>query len=382
MPRTPPSPADLDLIAAAAQRDAVVTSSQLERWRSAGLVPRNLRRGLGRGAGSASAAAPGAVDLLVWMARHARPGRRPYDLALLSFGEGLDIPEPTVRAAFTSGVDRLRLSAEDLVPQDSLDDPVEWATKVAEHAVASATAPTLIPARVRRIDRAFQAAGATWAPPEVAEFDPDRSDAQAATVDELLYMSVNAMLVGGQAFSAESVAQGARAMLPPGAASPFAHMIAHPEEGEPVPDGLMDEAGSLLVVTGDARDLMRTVVAETTTVELRTAWACAGAQREWARGLCDSVEAELAEAAPWRTCLEWAQGVFLVMPRLLLLNALRGSRWSPTDHAMAAVDLLLMRHLLRSTQALAPDASWELLRQAPLFPQFFHVLLEDVALPA
>ncbi|UFQ99823.1 hypothetical protein KBP30_00600 [Streptomyces sp. Go40/10] len=52
MPRGAPSPADQQVICELASRDLVVTASQLEGWRWAGLLPRHRRRGLGRGRGS------------------------------------------------------------------------------------------------------------------------------------------------------------------------------------------------------------------------------------------------------------------------------------------------------------------------------------------
>ncbi|MDX3213879.1 hypothetical protein PV421_48000, partial [Streptomyces scabiei] len=51
MARGAPSPADLQVIRELAARGAMVTTSQLESWRRAGLLPRHRRRGLGRGRG-------------------------------------------------------------------------------------------------------------------------------------------------------------------------------------------------------------------------------------------------------------------------------------------------------------------------------------------
>ncbi|WOI60908.1 hypothetical protein [Streptomyces fradiae] len=52
MARGAPSPADLRVIRELVAREVVVTASQLESWRRAGLLPRHRRRGLGRGRGS------------------------------------------------------------------------------------------------------------------------------------------------------------------------------------------------------------------------------------------------------------------------------------------------------------------------------------------
>ena len=109
MPRTGPSPADRELIACAARQGAAVTARKLERWRRQGLLAPNQRRALGRGKGSTSEPPPGACELVVWLARNVRPGRRPGDLALMAFAAGHPVPEVTVRAAFTAAVDGIRL---------------------------------------------------------------------------------------------------------------------------------------------------------------------------------------------------------------------------------------------------------------------------------
>jgi hypothetical protein len=75
MARTGPSPADQQLISQLAARDLNVSAAQLERWRHAGLLPRNSRHGGGRGRGSASEASPQAVEIAATLSRHARQGR-------------------------------------------------------------------------------------------------------------------------------------------------------------------------------------------------------------------------------------------------------------------------------------------------------------------
>ena len=76
MPRNSVSAADAAIIAAVAARGATVSATQLERWRTAGLLPRNVRHGSGRGRGSVSEPAPGAVDRAYALAQGARQGRR------------------------------------------------------------------------------------------------------------------------------------------------------------------------------------------------------------------------------------------------------------------------------------------------------------------
>lgn len=87
MPRSGPSRADTQLLAAAAERGYRVSATQLERWRSMGLVPRNVRRGRGRGCGSSSVVPEGALEQLLTVAEDARQGSK------------LVLGDPVLRAA-------------------------------------------------------------------------------------------------------------------------------------------------------------------------------------------------------------------------------------------------------------------------------------------
>jgi len=146
MSRSAPSRADQALIAHAASYGRHATARQLERWRTQGLLPPNIRSYPGRGAGSASQPASGAGDLVVWLTEHARRGRRPGDLALFAFGAGLAVPEATVRAAFADAVNRDRLGVEHDLPHDS--DPEDVAATV-----ATGVRGTILPARMRALTR-------------------------------------------------------------------------------------------------------------------------------------------------------------------------------------------------------------------------------------
>ncbi|SOF02451.1 hypothetical protein SAMN05446589_9603 [Streptomyces sp. OV198] len=70
-----PSGADRELIGRLAALGVVVSGAQLERWRTAGLLPGHARRWLGRGRGSVSVLAEEAVAVAAALGRHARPGR-------------------------------------------------------------------------------------------------------------------------------------------------------------------------------------------------------------------------------------------------------------------------------------------------------------------
>ena len=214
MSRSAPSRADQALIAHAASYGRHATARQLERWRTQGLLPPNIRSYPGRGAGSASQPASGAGDLVVWLTEHARRGRRPGDLALFAFGAGLAVPEATVRAAFADAVNRDRLGVEHDLPHDS--DPEDVAATV-----ATGVRGTILPARMRRFDEALADAGVGWSSPELAAHDPGRVS-EPVTGADWAYTAVHASLSGGSAVDLDTMGAAARAMLPAGAFAPVA----------------------------------------------------------------------------------------------------------------------------------------------------------------
>jgi hypothetical protein len=192
------SQADQQLIAHAAQRGTVVSARQLERWRARGLLAPNVHRALGRGRGSTSEPPPSAAKLVVWLAGHARPGRRPGDLALLAFAAGLAVPEDTVRTAFADAVTSIRLPVEASMPPGAAPEDV------ADAAVAAGTRFTMMPARIRRIDRALAQRGVNWSWPELAKLDPGQSSSRPAGSD-WIYSTVQLMRSGGEGTSQQIV---------------------------------------------------------------------------------------------------------------------------------------------------------------------------------
>lgn len=119
MARGAPSPADLQVIRGLTARDLMVTASQLESWRRAGLLPRHRRRGLGRGRGSVvDAVDPVVVESAAALARHLRQGRDRRLAVLEWFAEAgmpaqpaaVQVPEPPVDAVREALVWVLRAS--------------------------------------------------------------------------------------------------------------------------------------------------------------------------------------------------------------------------------------------------------------------------------
>lgn len=187
MSSSEPSAADQQLIDHAQRHGYTVTAKQLATWRPAGLMPGNIPGGgLGRGKGSTSRPAPESFDLVLGLARHAGPGKRPTDSALLLFAEGLPVPETTVRAAFRAAVDTITLPGDD----DPAEDLDERLNNLAGQLAETGQAMTLVPARARRIDehiaRLARDAGEAWPPAELAVWDgnpePAPSTPQGATL--------------------------------------------------------------------------------------------------------------------------------------------------------------------------------------------------------
>ena len=218
MPRSAASEADRQLIADAGRRGAVVTVRQLERRRAAGLLAPNIRRALGRGRGSTSQPPPGAAELVTWLAANARPGRRPGDLALLAFAAGMAVPEDTVRVAFARAVASIRLPVEaDMPPGAAPED-------VADAAVAAGHRFTMVPARIRRIDRGLARRGVNWSLPELAALDPGRSD-PPPTGRDWTYTAVQVTLSGGQGIDMGTIGALARTLAPAGGVAPLAGQV-------------------------------------------------------------------------------------------------------------------------------------------------------------
>ncbi|WP_430788098.1 hypothetical protein [Actinoplanes sp. G11-F43] len=385
MARKIPSPADTALLAAAGERGATATFTQLERWRTAGLLVRNNRHGAGQGRGSSSAAPAEAVDLVVWLSAHARPGRRPDDLALQAFGAGLPIPEPTVRRAWLTATD---------FRQDALLGPYEagdrstWIGDVADelaHKHGSKT--TLLPQRLRDIDARIASAGISFAASEVAAFDKGPTETEPYTTRDLLTTAVSAVLGGTNEFVDADLAAFSRALAPPGAAVPVASMLEYPDGGPALAD-INDGHGLNLLPAGDARDELTQIVTEASLTQLRAAWHAVDEMHRWAVSLCDTVEAELDAIAAGMPppdlpgLQQWFYGIAFALNRLLLRQALLDPAPSPKAQASTAVMLLSLATGMSRLRLLVPDGQFELL--PVLLPPFLYELAQLVAadLPA
>jgi hypothetical protein len=369
MPRSTVSASDQQLIDHAAQSGLAVTARQLERWRARGLLPPNIRRWHGRGRGSTSEPPEGSAELVVWLARNARPGRRPGDLALLAFAEGLPVPEGTVRAAFAAPVSGTRLAVERGMPPGASPEDV------GDAAVAAGLRFTMQPARIRRIDHSLAQAGVNWSSPELAALDPGPSPSPPDR-NGWIYTTVQMMRSGGEGVDMATIGAFARAMAPAGGAAPLAGQVEFrwpDSDDRDVPDD--DEVLGQLLGNRDLREQTRDVAMTAPVAELREAFQLAAQLPAWADGLCSSVEQEIAAGQLGDATQDWVQGAF-GLTRILLTSALQ-QHPGPAGAATTAVVLLLVRNTTRALRQLIPAVDFTVLSNPFVAPAFLVSFLDN-----
>ncbi|WP_327596125.1 hypothetical protein [Streptomyces chartreusis] len=165
-------------------------------------------------------------------------------------GEGLPVPEATVRAAFRASVDTGRLPGEHDIPAGELDLD-ERLDRLSDQIADSDQRITLVPARARRIDeRIARALGDS--PAELTELDrntdPPRLTALDATMTTL-----------GSSVPLQDLAAVLRAMSPGMPANPFASLVETTREDVPEAASrvLADDDPLAFLPEGDPRELLR-----------------------------------------------------------------------------------------------------------------------------
>ncbi|MEV6319144.1 hypothetical protein [Streptomyces sp. NPDC051776] len=134
MPRTPSTGADAQIIARMAARGVKVSVYQLERWRAAGLLPRNSRRSLGRGRGTTADLKPEVIRTAETLARSAQQGRKYVPTDLLQAVQAGD--PAAVRAAVIEGLTSFAtragaaLSTDSGRGDDGVDDRLDAAARL------------------------------------------------------------------------------------------------------------------------------------------------------------------------------------------------------------------------------------------------------------
>jgi hypothetical protein len=120
-----------------------------------------------------------------------------------------------VRAAFVSATNRVEVSVQRDLPPDSTTEDV------ADAAVKAGLRATMVPTRIRRIDKALAQLGMDWAAPELAALDPG-SPSAPMTSNDWTSMAVQALLAGGGDVDLGTLGGLARTTGPAGAAAPVA----------------------------------------------------------------------------------------------------------------------------------------------------------------
>jgi len=114
----PPAPAEATqgLVADLRAEGLSCSARRLEDWARVGLIPRGLRRSLGRGRGTEVVYPPEMAERCRLVALRMRRGQPWQVVALCLFASGVDLPEETVRAAY-----RWALSVEGSSDEDELE---------------------------------------------------------------------------------------------------------------------------------------------------------------------------------------------------------------------------------------------------------------------
>jgi hypothetical protein len=313
-----------------------------------------------RGKGSTSSAPPESFALVLALARRAGRGKRPTDLALLLFADGLPVPEATVRAAFRSAVDRVVLPGED----DGTDEGRqldERADRTVNRLAENGQSFTLVPARARRIDeRIARLLGET--PKELAELDKNTEPVPMTPHDAAL---TAVTVTFGGALSVDEIGSLLRATNPSAVAHPFASMVeTTPQDVPESADQVMTDDGTFgFLPEGDVRDHLRALADTASAEDLRVCWRTAEQVRAWALDLCDRVEAELDDGQPGEAVTLWLTGRGTPFG-MSVLETLRERRCSPSSAAVSTLLLLFQRNMFQTVDALVPGCQWPVLEMA------------------
>ncbi|TQS45144.1 hypothetical protein [Cryptosporangium phraense] len=356
----------------------------LATWRRAGLLPSNVRGPAAAGGrGTTSATPPEALTLVLWLSDHARPGRRPTDVALEAFAAGLPIPEATIRDAWLSTATSLALP--ETPPEVSAEAREGWVAEVADAAVARESHhPVLLPRRIRDLDARVAAVGFSWAAPEIAAFDKGPGTDEPFTRRDYVHLTVSAVLGGTAQFDDIDLAGYARALAPAGAAVPVASMLEHPDDNPALAE-IHDGNSLTLLPAGDIRKALAGLINEASLSQLRAAWKAVEDLHEWAESLCANAEHELDLLAAgvirdaWPGIQAWCIGSLLGANRSLLIAGLRDPAPTSSARAHLAVTLLFITTALNRLRILVPGGQFELLPD--LLPPFLTRLTELIADP-
>ncbi|WP_433498596.1 hypothetical protein ACQP1K_27575 [Sphaerimonospora sp. CA-214678] len=314
--------------------------------------------------------------MVVWLGQHAGPGKRPGDLALIAFGEGLPVPEATVRKVFAEAV---RIPSPDDIP------PEGSSVNVADANAAKRGRSDPVPARIRRIDAALatvlEDAGTSVADitrAVLAQFGRQAPPAQTEPVTrrDWAHGSTMAAIEGADTVDVRYLGTLGRSLAPLGVPAPTAEdlELGWPGSEQEAERLLTPEGGLAFVPTGSLEEVIRELAWATPLPDLLQAWRIASYMPTWAVDLCDRVEAALAARESAEALSEWTQ-TMCAPARVLLITALDSAEQSPGKTALDALMLLFQREALRRVLAEIPDAEVENLEQPWAFPPFMSAFM-------
>ncbi|MCU7822187.1 hypothetical protein [Kitasatospora sp. DSM 101779] len=379
MSRTPPSTADLQLIAYAADLGVEVRPRQLERWRSRPdpLLPGNPRSYPGRvaGGGSASAADPSVGDLVVWLGRNQRPGGSRENLALGAFGAGLPVPETTVRAVLARQVSGLgRGLMTDLGPLRDGQELDDWIGDGADRfASRGAHRVTVVVRRIQKINKALRAMPALAPLWEYAQGFDAGAGAEHLDSAGVMFHAAMGIAQGADGVSRETIGRAARSHLGSNMPNPGAYLIENNED-DPLA-ALRHQPTHQLPGLPESSILnhIYSLALDAPLDDLHAAWTAAGSIAPWADRLCTAVEAEIAIGEPGEAAREWTMGVLVGFTTLLLREGLLEPDPTPSQQAASALGLLFQARGVNEALAAADADGRE--RAALLAPPFLRPLL-------
>jgi hypothetical protein len=243
--------------------------------------------------------------------------------------------------------------------------------RIADLIAAEGPTGTIVPARIRQIDKRLRDAGWSQLPDDLVRLDKGSSSQEPMTSADFAVAAVTMVRSGRRAMHDQGIGDTARALRPADSASPLVSMVEH--AGENPGGSVLDFDG--VVPDGDLREHARQLVATTSVSVLRLAWQTVQELRRWAETLCTQVESELDSGVPGGGRRAWVLATTLVA-REQLVTALRPGR-TPTDDAQRTVGLLMVREMLLRLRQQLPNGAWHLLANPDVVPSSFLKLLDS-----
>jgi hypothetical protein len=194
--------------------------------------------------------------------------------------------------------------------------------------------------------------------------------------NDLIHTAVQVILTGGTGIDAATIGQFARILGPAGGAAPFAGQIEYrwPIGDDEVTDYPFNEDGELALAGGGVREQMTGLAIGTPMNELLEAFTIAAGMPDWASGMCDAVEQEIAAGQPGEAVKEWVMSA-MGLTRLLMTVALRDGDGGPAATAATALMLIFVRNMIRPLRQLSPG-NFDLLRNPVIAPRFLTTFLD------